>query len=150
MAFTPFTKDDLPTMAAFNEKFQQAMAKATADAIAGAPKIVFGSYVGTGTSGAENPQSISADSKILYMEMVAGGNHGGSLSIGNCGIQPIMIPQLCTTSYQQWRSWHQNTGEPGYAKISDDGKTVYWYSDYGAYSQYNTSGNTYYYMMLCE
>lgn len=44
MAFTPFTADDQPTMAAFNEKFQSILADAT-DKVDS--KIVIGTYMGT-------------------------------------------------------------------------------------------------------
>lgn len=47
MAFVPFVESDQPTMAAFNEKFQEAIEQATDDAVSAAPKIVTGSYVGT-------------------------------------------------------------------------------------------------------
>lgn len=46
MAFVPFVESDQPTMAAFNEKFQQNY-EAT---IAAAGKVETGSYVGTGTT----------------------------------------------------------------------------------------------------
>lgn len=54
MAFTPFTKDDLPTMAAFNEKLQAIFDDAESKA-----KIEVGSYVGTGTYGSMNKTSLT-------------------------------------------------------------------------------------------
>lgn len=49
MAFVPFEKTDQPTMANFNEKFQQAIADAVNQADGKAVKIKTGSYVGTGS-----------------------------------------------------------------------------------------------------
>lgn len=48
MAYTPFTKDDQPTMQAFNEKFQQTIDEALRLGI----KVKAGSYTGTGTASA--------------------------------------------------------------------------------------------------
>lgn len=54
MAFTPFTKDDLPTMAAFNEKLQAIFDDAESKA-----KFEAGTYVGTGTYGSSNPNTLT-------------------------------------------------------------------------------------------
>ena len=54
MAFTPFTKDERPTMKAFNEKFMSAMDDATKQAVeqslAKGGIIEYGSYVGDGNT----------------------------------------------------------------------------------------------------
>ncbi len=55
MAFTPFTESDQPTMAAFNEKFQGIIE----ELVGQLAKIETGSYVGTGTYGAENPNTLT-------------------------------------------------------------------------------------------
>lgn len=46
MAFTPFTKDERPTMAAFNEKFQALLGEGL--------RMETGTYVGTGSYGINN------------------------------------------------------------------------------------------------
>lgn len=65
MAFTPFTESDQPTMANFNEKFQQAIAEAKAEALTAAlaedVHIATGSYTGTGTYGETNPTILTFD-----------------------------------------------------------------------------------------
>lgn len=55
MAFTPFVESDQPTMANFNEKFQECIQ----EAIEGGTEIFTGSYVGTGTYGADNPNTLT-------------------------------------------------------------------------------------------
>lgn len=55
MAFVPFVETDQPTMEAFNEKFQ-----ALRDEVV---KFEKGSYVGTGTSGSQNPTVINFQSE---------------------------------------------------------------------------------------
>ena len=71
MAFTPFTENDAPTMAAFNEKFEQIDA-AVADAIANGTKIKIGSYKGAGTAGSANPNSLSFDFEPKLVIVVYG------------------------------------------------------------------------------
>lgn len=55
MAFTPFVETDQPTMAAFNEKFQEAINAAIELGLT----VEVGTYVGTGTCGVNNKNSLT-------------------------------------------------------------------------------------------
>ena len=55
MAFTPFTEQDQPTMANFNEKFQEAIQAAVDEDL----KIEVGTYTGTGTGGDSHPNQLT-------------------------------------------------------------------------------------------
>ena len=61
MAFTPFVETDAPTMAAFNQKFAQAIEEAESGALARGTKFAKGSYKGTNKSGASNPNTLTFD-----------------------------------------------------------------------------------------
>ena len=78
MAFVPFTKDDQPTMEAFNEKFQQAIDEAVSRGV----KIEVGSYVGTGTSSATITLGYKPDFLAVFYKGRSGSNeqyHGFAL-----------------------------------------------------------------------
>lgn len=131
MAFIPFTEEDRPTMAAFNEKFQQAIATASEDAISKSAKVAFGSYIGTGKVGKENPNSISLpfDPKAVIITGDEGGMliwTGSSLTVGN-PYQPVYP-----------------------SRIVSKGKIFSWYNDSGnAIYQCNDTGKNYYYIAFC-
>ena len=63
MAFVPFVESDQPTMAAFNEKFQQNYDAAVAAGL----KIKVGSYTGTGMAGSSNQNKLSFGFKPQFL-----------------------------------------------------------------------------------
>lgn len=145
MAFVPFVETDQPTMAAFNEKFQQNYDAAMED---GTHFQAF-SYVGTGKSGASSPNKLTfgfAPKFVLLFGDSTGYSFNGINKDGNCF---ALSPEVLTTSYAQYVGFgmYRNGNETRYGKKSADGKTIYWYavdtsSDH-AKLQFNASGVTY-------
>lgn len=141
MAYTPFTKDDQPTMQAFNDAFEGAVK----DSLARGVKIEVGSYVGTGTSGSANPTSITFDfaPKVLIML----GDH-----FYNAGYISALNVTSLTTSFVEYRFGYRQAINTGYCKKSADGKTISWYANYSSKQdpgyQFNQSGETYEYIAI--
>lgn len=107
-------------------------------------KIAFGSYTGSGGSGASSPNILSFAFKpkmILFFFTV-----NNYMSVG------VIAASQLTTSYTApvgTNDVEDRTNSSGfYAKLSSDGKTVYWYSTADASRQMNHSGYTYYYVAL--
>lgn len=152
------TSDKLP-----NDVFQQIKtlidnAQASAD---GKAKIQTGSYVGTGTYGANNPCSLTFDF-VPYVIMILGGITTSasdySIYIGKkdnsyYGQNAIILSEV-TTSYQQYKGlgivgYYSTAGSNYcYGKKSVDGKTYYWYSNADKITQYNDTKITYWYMAI--
>lgn len=105
------------------------------------------SYVGTGTYGASNPCSITADfpfSEAYYL----GSKSSSSWSESFTGSRSV-ISELLTTSYTQGIG-PSAAANPlsAYAKKSSDGKTLSWYTGSGSSAnQLNASGYEYYFLM---
>lgn len=72
MAFVPFVESDQPTMAAFNEKFQEAISTA----MAADPTISVGSYTGNGQSSQTIQVGFSPSLVILIGDMLNSGDKG--------------------------------------------------------------------------
>ena len=108
-------------------------------------KIQFGTYVGTGIYGKENPSSITFNSEPAIVIMLAG---GGSSTLSDRN--PMMFPRTeLTTTPQERRAWYSsNTGSYPYGYKSKDGLTMYWYGGGSSTHCYNTSGVTYYYFAI--
>lgn len=102
------------------------------------------SYVGTGTYGANNPCSITADFKIKVARFVAAYKHGGSNGVSTTNA--VMTGDSLTTSYQE----HMGTGNSSgyYAKKSSDGKTFSWYQTGSSTNQLNYSGAKYWVLII--
>lgn len=113
MAFTPFTKDDRPTMANFNEKFQEAIGSSVEQALADGVKIETGSYEGTGTYGKNNPCSITFDfePKIVVVSLDAEGLH----------------PTIFTRNRNSAATWPSGITMGGYVSVFWEGNTLSWY-----------------------
>lgn len=142
MAFTPFVETDQPTMAEFNEKFQECIGAAVD--LSG--KIEAFSYVGTGTWGPSYPNTITCSfAPILIMLIGFGTNKATSWYYAmdslpttfTAGIGFFYAPNIMT--------------QPYYGKKSEDGKSFSWYvgdssSGNNNYSQIqcNQPGVTYY------
>lgn len=102
------------------------------------------SYVGTGTYGASNPCSITADFKIKVALLVAAYHHGGANGVSS-GNNVVMAGDVLTTSYQQYMG--AGNSSDCYAKKSSDGKTFFWYQT-SSINQYNYSGAKYWILAI--
>lgn len=104
----------------------------------GFPKITIGSYVGTGTAGSPNPNSLTFNLEPKVVIIVQNGydNFPGTVFIRG-QTQSATIGENYISNSQLTVGW--------------SGNTVTWYtgnSSYGARAQLNISGNTYFYIAL--
>lgn len=157
MAFVPFTKDDQPTMAAFNEKFQQIF-----DLADSKTEVELLTYMGTGTYGLDNPNSLSFKRRpsfvAIYAYQYMGGEYAADeyptiIHSGHNAVSSATFTEQYTTGSGFFGEVDSNMDVFG-GKISADGKTMYWY--YDAFSdhidssamQFNRSGTKYYVLVL--
>lgn len=121
-------------------------------------KCATGSYVGTGLYGASSPNSLEftfvpKTVEILGYSYEYGGKTRFNLAYQNSYSYPLLIGERLGTEYAEGTGFYDGAGHsdeysnPGYAKKSADGKTIFWYS-VGAHTQFNNSGYTYYYRAL--
>ena len=96
------------------------------------------SYVGTGTYGADNPCSITADFPIKVAISLY---HYISGSI-------FMISDELGVDYTPDKGFDNNNANYSFGKKSHDGKTLTWYSTRGQDAQFNNSGYTYYFLAI--
>ena len=122
-------------------------------------RIEIGTYVGTGTYGADNPSSLTFDfvPKAVFMigTKDSNGVHQAYMfgwdSGGNGFMQRnAMYYDLLTTSYAEGVGFGMpyDRSRKDFGKRSDDGKTFSWYSDYSSSYQFNDAGTTFYYMAI--
>lgn len=122
-------------------------------------RIAIGSYVGTGTHGANNPNSLTFDFVPKAVFMIGTKNSDGvhkaymfGYDTGGNGLSQhtAMYYDLLTTNYVVDVGFGMPYGGSSkqYGKRSDDGKTFSWYADYSSSYQLNDAGTTYYYMAL--
>lgn len=130
MAFTPFVETDQPTMASFNEKFQQAIQDATAQGL----KIEVVTYIGTGTYGQDNPTSISFSFVPKMVIIIGVGAYGGFIDASR------LTNNYMQSVYSTGESFSM-TYSKGYGKI--EGTTISLYTTDMSYSgptnQFNQS-----------
>lgn len=106
-------------------------------------QIEIGSYVGTGTYGADNPSSITFQKKPVVVFIR-----------GNSNSFAIFLPTTLTNVYSQYGYWGASGSSTaiathGYAKYSEDNE-LSWYSTENRGEQMNGSNNLeYYYIALC-
>lgn len=120
----------------------------------GVAGIETGSYVGTGTYGSGNNNSITFTyaPKIIFCgkDQINLGNYIGTSS-GVYYMGLILTSQL-TTSYQNgfgFGTYITGTSPANlYASKSSDGKTIYWYSSSSANYQNNKSNTTYHWLAI--
>ena len=103
-----------------------------------------GSYVGTGTKGYSNPNSLTFPfaPKIIWCA-------DAPTDFGNSSYVSSIFTGVLTTEYQRYTGfgWRSDI----YGKKSSDGKTITWYyggSSSDANYQFNYSGRTYYYTAI--
>lgn len=132
MAYTPFTKDDQPTMQAFNDAFEGAVQ----DSLRRGVQIETGSYVGTGTYGAANPNSLTFP---FVPKMVV------ILGEGSLYTTIMMNGNTTATLHANMTGYHLRLS------VSWSDKTVSWYTDTNSNSestQLNASNVTYNYFAI--
>lgn len=110
------------------------------------------SYVGTGTYGESNPNSLTFNFapkivKFLFQVEVGIGNHSKIENFQQDGEQYYMVSDRLTTEFAQGEGFGYNS----YAvrgKKSADGKTFAWYTDIGSQAQGNQKGMKYYFVAI--
>ena len=118
-------------------------------------RVILGSYVGTGTHGASNPNHITLAEpfKILCIYGIQHTDSYTSISDSDiCNIIPSsIIPTEYTSGFGFGMGYNYNPRDT-YGKKSTDGKTFSWYYDLspsGAESvQFNQSGTVYHYYAI--
>lgn len=142
MSFVPFTKDDQPTMAAFNEKFQQIFDLADSKI-----EMEILTYVGTGTYGPDNPNSLSFKSRpsfvAIYAYQYMGGQYAADeyptiIHSGHNAVSSATFTEQYTKGSGFFDEVDSNMDDFG-GKISADGKTLYWYFEYFSSSDKSSS-----------
>lgn len=117
-----------------------------------AAKIQTGSYIGTGTLGENNPNSVTFNFVPKHFQLLA---QKVVDRFGYVTWTPIhsnvMNAEWLTTAYTNALSVVGSDGSTTtYGKRSEDGKTLYWYVEPGTYSsastQFNTANTTYYWV----
>lgn len=114
------------------------------------PKIITGSYAGTGTYGANNPNQLSFDfaPKLLWVVAKWDGLSYTSISHFADG-ESITLGEFLTTEYKSGAGIKSDTSTtPSYGKKSEDGKTIHWYNTNSADSQLNSASYNYYWIAL--
>lgn len=120
----------------------------------GMTKIETGSYVGTGTYGADNPNSITfgfAPKLFFLYGMKTSTNQYiyELLSSSTSGANLIFDPQSwLSTEYNSNKGPSSDSSYVSSGKKSDDGKTIFWYNKKGISYQYNNQNVTYYYFAI--
>lgn len=106
------------------------------------------SYVGTGLSGADNPNSITSDKPIKILCVYFRNNYSNVdiYYLRDQNYNRFMISSALTTSPAKGPGLGYEDQSYGYK--SADEKTFYWYSG-GEDSQLNVSGTTYYGFYIC-
>jgi len=105
------------------------------------PTIETGTYTGTGTTTSTAPNSVVLSKPCKLMFIFPSGS-------GEVGTFPVF---RYTEDYVQWAYYSAGTTQ-GYAKKSEDGKTISWYVTYQftTIDQFNSSGVVYNYMAFVE
>ena len=105
------------------------------------------SYVGTGTYGSSNPNSLTFDFVAKFI-MHLGSSRGkeGIYFASGGGVGVATIPNFLDNDYRSRCGF----GDLAYSwcKKSVDGKTITWYSTGNQYKQYNEVGVTFYYVAI--
>lgn len=106
------------------------------------------SYVGTGTYGESNPNSLTFDfapKVVMFLRYYKSGiTQSGAL--GSYGSDSrVITPESLTTTYARYNGFGDKSYS--YAKKSKDGKTIFWYND-NSYHQGNDSGYIYYFLVI--
>ena len=138
MAFTPFIESDQPTMAAFNEKFSEAISTAIEGALDADIKVETGSYKGTGVYGKSHPNSLTFD---FVPKLVIVSGQGKSSDTGAGFI-------YCWGSGKYTLLYAGYGGAQTSCVVSLAGKTMNWYDTQIVSFQCNDSGYIFNYIAI--
>lgn len=115
-------------------------------------KIATGSYTGTGTYGASNPNSLTFEfePKLVFMFKDKFPVYGSASSTTSYPVYGTTIGMTTTYSRSLFNIYGRRSGDDYYlyAKKSSDGKTLSWYHEADARAQINDSGVTYRYIAI--
>lgn len=107
------------------------------------------SYVGTGTYGADNPNSLTFDFPPKVVMFLRGYKKGftqfGRLTVSHSDDNKVVTPESLATTYTRYNGFGGPFGS--YAKKSEDGKTIFWYNEQPS-TQGNDTGYTYYFLAI--
>ena len=111
-------------------------------------KIEVISYVGTGTYGESNPNTITCSFPIKAILMIAYQDSSGYVSISGYIARTYIVSNVLSTSYTDGTGLLSDTRDSlGYGKISSDYKQYSWYA-FDDYKQFNERGTTYYVLVF--
>lgn len=107
------------------------------------------SYVGTGTYGSGNPNSLTFDFAPKVVMFLRGYKKGstqfGHLTASHSDDNKVVTPESLATTYTRYNGFGGPFGS--YAKKSEDGKTIFWYNEQPS-TQGNDTGYTYYFLAI--
>ena len=111
------------------------------------------SYIGTGTSGKNNPCSVTASFKIKLAIMLGYVENKGFISlISDIDNYNIIVTDQLSTNYKAYRGFMRGgsntSSSSSFGKISADNKTIYWYFDGNALYQCNSANVKFYILLL--
>lgn len=111
-------------------------------------KIEVISYVGTGTYGESNPNTITCSFPIKAILMIASQSSSGYGSISGYLARTYIVSNVLSTSYTEGTGLLSDARDTfAYGKISSDYKQYSWYT-FDEYKQFNNSGTTYYVLVF--
>ena len=114
----------------------------------GFTKIQTGSYIGTGTYGENNPNTLTFNFAPKLLWFVAYYKSPEN-QVGQFGGYNILSSDALTTSMNKYKFTGSNShADYSYASKSSDGKTFSWYNTAGYDQQFNTQGRKYYWLIL--
>lgn len=137
MSITPFIASERPSMENFNARIEEANL-----GIAGRAQIETGSYVGTGTYGPSNPNTLTF-SFVPKLVFIAADSKGSNYA---------MDAWMFANPNQKYTSVYGSFFEP--TSVTWSGNSMSWYYNGSsgefevANNQCNLSGKTYYYFVI--
>lgn len=112
-------------------------------------KIITGSYIGTGTYGEGNPNSITFDFTPILFWVVKYRVEGTTYFAQEDNESPMIYTPILSENYTKGGGFYNDSAASrSYAKVADNGKTIIWYHADNATKQLNSSGYAYYYLAI--
>lgn len=135
------------------KKLQQLLKQAQTD-IENGVEIITGSYIGTGTYGKDNPNSLRFERKPMLVALLylfySNGTFQAIFSNSTNKIVSCMYLDSLSEDYKENAGFNASASYYSvYGKKSADGKTIYWYADEGDVGQFNYAETEYHYMAIC-
>ena len=142
MNVTPFVGTDNFNMETFNNMISQINSGVNGEIsdvlaqLGTKAGFVYGTYKGTGTSGSDNPNSLTFDGKPLLVAILPSNTIGYMYGLGFLAVKdaPFLFTSMHDSKSSCTTSW--------------TGNTLSWYSSGYPQYQFNVNGYTYYYVAL--